>query len=402
MSEPSREQQLEAILHSYLQAVDAGQKPDPEAVLLRHPAFAEELRAFFADQEKLAQFARSLDRARLDEPTIGPTDPGLPAISGPLTGEESALPTIRYFGDYELLEEMGRGGMGVVYKAKQVSLNRIVALKMILAGQLASEAHVARFRAEAEAAGKLDHPHIVPIYEIGQHEGQHYFSMKLIEGSSLATQVEAAGRKPSGQPAGTGGLAPCRFSSARTSARPQESAARLVAGIARAVHHAHQRGILHRDLKPGNILIDRQGEPHVTDFGLARPVEGDSGLTQSGAIVGTPSYMAPEQARAEKQLTTAIDVYSLGAILYELLTGQPPFRGDSPMTTILQVIGSEPAPPRSLRRAIDRDLETICLKCLDKNPEKRYESAAALADDLERWLAANQSRPAGPVRWNGW
>jgi serine/threonine protein kinase len=217
------------------------------------------------------------------------------------------------FGDYVLIEEIARGGMGVVYKARQISLNRTVALKMVLPARLASEDDVRRFHTEAEAAANLDHPGIVPIYEFGRHEGQHFFSMKLIEGESLATAIP-------------------RF------VRDKRRAVELVAQLASAVHHAHLRGILHRDLKPGNVLLDKSGAPHISDFGLARQVEGGSELTRTGAIIGTPSYMPPEQARGEKGITTASDIYSLGAILYELLTGQVPFQGPNPLATVLQVL----------------------------------------------------------------
>lgn len=295
--------------------------------------------------------------------------------------ESLAMPTldsavgarVRYFGDYELLGEIARGGMGAVYKAKQVSLNRLVAIKMILAGKLASPTDVQRFLHEAEASAKLDHPHIVPIFEIGEHDGQHYFSMKLIEGESLRDAI----RRPS--PA---------FSA--------RQAAGLLATVARAVHHAHQRGVLHRDLKPGNILLDAKGQPHVTDFGLAKRVDGASDLTQTGAIVGTPAYMAPEQALAQKGLSTAVDVYALGAILYEFLAGRPPFEAASPVELLLQVVSREPQRPSEMKSRFDSDLETICLKCLEKDPKRRYDSAAALADDLDRWLRGEPivARPA--------
>jgi WD40 repeat protein/tRNA A-37 threonylcarbamoyl transferase component Bud32 len=376
MTESSLNAQLEAILHSYLQAVDKGEHPDRDALLRQHPDLANELRAFFTDQAKMERVALALNQGHVNDITIGAEE---------TSNAGNGRTRIRYFGDYEILEEIARGGMGVVYKARQVSLNRIVAVKMILAGELASPADVQRFKTEAEAAANLDHPNIVPIYEVGEHEGQHYFAMKLVEGGSLA--------RKSGVRASEG------------SKQQQRRAASLVAKVARAVHHAHQRGILHRDLKPGNILLDAQGEPHVTDFGLAKRVEGESALTLSGAIVGTPSYMAPEQVRAEKQLTTGVDVYGLGAILYELLTGRPPFQAKTPFETLKDVLDHYPAPPRSIQPGIDSDLETICLKCLHKEPARRYGSADALADDLERWLQGEpiRARPfSGRERFWRW
>jgi WD40 repeat protein/tRNA A-37 threonylcarbamoyl transferase component Bud32 len=278
---------------------------------------------------------------------------------------------------YEILAELGRGGMGVVYKARQVKANRIVALKIILAGQLASDADVRRFREEADAVALLEHPNIVPLYDVGEYSGQHYFTMKLVEGGSLADQA---------------GLPPVR-------------AARIVAQVARAVHHAHQRGILHRDLKPANILLDREGVPHVTDFGLARRLQSASDLTRTGDILGTPSYMAPEQTAGRKDLTTAVDVWGLGTVLFECLTGQPPFRGATAVDTLVQVNEGEPPRPSALIPEIPRDLETVCLKCLEKEPNRRYAGALELARDLERWLAGEpiRARPVGPaervIKW---
>ena len=357
---PSESGRLGEVIAGYLQALERGESPDRSALIAAHPALAAELAAYFDDLDRMNRLAGPLQLAD-ENPTVRPGGQG-----------SDGLPVVRYFGDYVLEEEIARGGMGVVFRARQKSLSRIVALKMILTGQLASAQDVQRFHTEAEAAANLDHPHIVPIYEVGQHEGQHYFSMKLLEGGSLTQSME-------------------RFRG------DERASARLVQTVARAVHYAHQRGILHRDLKPANILLDANGEPHVTDFGLAKRVEGGSNLTQSGAIVGTPSYMAPEQARAEKGLTTAVDVYALGSILYELLTGRAPFRAETPLDTVLQVLEKDPEPPRKLNPAIDRDLETICLKCLEKGPAKRYGSAEALAEELERWLRGEPilARPVG-------
>ena len=357
-SRPSQNTEpLAAVIADYLQAVERGESPDRQALLDAHPGLADELAAYFGDLDQINRLAAPLHLQA--DATIGANE-----------DPRGALPIVRYFGDYELEAEIARGGMGVVYRARQKSLNRPVALKMILSGQLASALDVARFRAEAEAAANLDHPNILPIYEVSEHEGQQYFSMKLIEGGSLAGRV------------------------AELVTRPREAAA-LVARLARAIHFAHQRGILHRDLKPANVLLDPDGTPYVTDFGLAKRTEEDSGLTRTGAVVGTPSYMPPEQARADKQMTTAADVYSLGAILYELLTGRPPFRAATTFETIRQVMEKEPDHPRVFNAHADRDLSAIALKCLQKAPEARYESAAALADDLDRWLngEATVARP---------
>jgi WD40 repeat protein/tRNA A-37 threonylcarbamoyl transferase component Bud32 len=283
---------------------------------------------------------------------------------------------------YEILSELGRGGMGVVYKARQKNPQRVVALKCILAGQLASPADVQRFRNEADAAAQMSHPGLIPIYEVGEHGGQHYFSMKLIDGGNLAEAL-ADGRWKTVGP------------------ERHRAAARLVADAARAVHYAHQCGIIHRDLKPANVLLEDNGTALVTDFGLAKRFQGHEALTRSNVIMGTPAYMSPEQATGAGGLTTAADTYSLGAILYELLTGRPPFQGETPLSVVLQLREMKPPPPRSLDRSIDRDLETICLKCLEKEPGQRYRSAEALADDLERWLNGDMilARRAGRLEW---
>jgi serine/threonine-protein kinase len=277
---------------------------------------------------------------------------------------------------YEIVEELGRGGMGVVYKAWQVGLNRSCALKMILADTFASPREVERFRFEAEAAAALDHPHIVPILAVGESNGHPFFSMKYLEGGTLKTRLARDGR-----------LAP-------------DEAARFGLVIARAVHHAHQRGILHRDLKPGNILLDEQGLPHIADFGLAKRLDADATLRSTGAIVGTPAYMAPEQARGERGLTTAVDVYGIGTILYEMLTGLPPFQAETLGEMLNKVLNQPVVRPGLLVPGLPPDLEKICQRCLEKNVSDRYPSADAVADELERFLRGEPlqgSREAGPL-----
>jgi serine/threonine protein kinase/predicted Zn-dependent protease len=288
------------------------------------------------------------------------SDDGLPVVDGKKGARSAKI--LSDFGDYELLEEIGRGGQGVVYRAHQKSLSRTVALKVIGLGPWATEAHLKRFRREAEAAAGLNHPCIVPIYEVGERDGACYFSMGLVEGEQLDAILK---REP----------------------MPIRHAVELIAKVAHTVHYAHQHGILHRDVKPGNILLDAKGEPHLTDFGLARLVETESTVTQTLEVLGTPSYMAPEQAAGEHtKLSSATDVYGLGAVLYQLLTGHPPFAGGTTYETIRLVLETEPRRPRLLNPKIDRDLSTICLRCLEKDPQRRYSSALALTEDLEHWL----------------
>jgi serine/threonine protein kinase/Flp pilus assembly protein TadD len=285
------------------------------------------------------------------------------------------------FGDYELLEEIGRGGQGVVYRARQKSLNRTVALKIIALGQWATKSHLKRFRLEAEAAAGLNHQSIVPIYEVGERDGACYFSMGLVDGGQLDA---IAKREPV----------------------PPRRAAELIAKVARTVHYAHEHGILHRDIKPGNILLDADGEPHLTDFGLARLVESESSVTRTMDVLGTPSYMAPEQAVGNNvAVSGATDVYGVGAVLYQLLTGQPPFAGGTTYETIKLLLDKEVRQPRLINPKVDRDLSTICLKCLEKDPKRRYASALALAEDLDRWLKHEPitARRVGPlVRGRKW
>ncbi len=294
---------LDEVIAEYLLAVESGARPNTREWIDRHPAVADGLRAYFADQDRFDRVAAPLKDAMATKTAHPGSD-----LAG--TARADVVGIVRYFGDYQLLEEIDRGGMGVVFKARQVSLGRTVALKMILSGQFAGLDDIRRFRDEASAAAGLDHPNIVPIHEIGEHEGRQYFSMKLIEGSSLRREI------------------------GRFDGRATETA-RLMLTVARAVQYAHQRGLIHRDLKPANILLDSQGQPHVTDFGLAKRFGADADanpLTQSGAVMGTPAYMSPEQAAGRpKDLTTASDVYSLGAILYEMLTGRPPFTGQTPL-----------------------------------------------------------------------
>jgi WD40 repeat protein len=370
---------LNRVLADFLDAFQYGDPPDLPAWQARHPAFAAELADLFAARDAFGKALRDGGPPADRDPTstspcrAEPGAGGRPAASCLVAG--ARLGTL---GDYELLEDLGQGGMGRVYKARQRGLGRLVALKVIRAGAAATGDDRLRFRTEAEAAARLDHPNIVPVYEVGEHDGQPYLAVRYVEGGPLSRHLG-------------------RF---RDDLR---AAAALVAALARAVHHAHVRGVLHRDLKPGNVLLEwpaGQTEPpvpHVADFGLARMLDQESGLTQTGDLVGTPSYMAPEQASGgAAALTTATDVYGLGAILYALLTGRPPFAGPTVLETLAQVKGREPEPPRRLNPKVSRDLETICLTCLAKDPRRRYATALGLAEDLESWFGHRPiaARPA--------
>jgi serine/threonine-protein kinase len=334
---------------------DGGERPGLDEYRARFPAADGRIEAAFA--QAAGKSCAASEAATLLHVT---TVPGMPDLSA--VGQNFGS-----VGDYEILEEIARGGMGVVYKARQRKANRLVALKMILSGQMASADERERFLREAELAANLDHQHIVPIYEVAERHGCPFFSMKLIEGESLSQQIKA--RKRSG------------------AWHDPQAAARLMTTIARALQYAHERGFLHCDLKPSNILIDREGRPYVTDFGLAKRASEDSAVSLSGAIMGTPSYMAPEQANgSRKALRPTTDVYGLGAIFYELLTGLPPLRAATVPETVVAVLERDPLPPRDLRPEVPNELETICLKCLEKSPQDRYASAGALADELDRYL----------------
>lgn len=341
---------LDSVLDEYFRRLDRGESVDREQLLEQYPHLAAQLSNFFETQDL------------------------------PRPSQSAPSPTfLRYFGDYELLKEIGRGGMGVVYLARQTSLKRLVAVKMILAAELADQGEIDRFYFEARTAASLRHPNIVAIYEVGEQDGQHFFSMDYVAGTNLAALV-------------------------RRNPLPPNAAAAYVQKIALAIQYAHNHGVLHRDLKPSNVLLDSEDEPHITDFGLARPLESGTGLTATDQIVGTPSYMPPEQALG-KRVTVATDVYSIGAILYELLTGRPPHQAQSHFATIDLVLHTEPVAPCSLNPRLPRDLETVCLKCLSKDPLHRYTSAQDLADDLGRYLRhePTRARPAGPlekaIRW---
>ncbi len=345
MNTSPEDEKLAGLLDDYLAQIQAGEVPDREALVRERPELASALDCLEA-LEGLASEA-TCDLAGNSADTVE------------LESSPNHLP--RTFGAYELIEEIGRGGMGVVFRARQASLDRMVAVKMILAGHLASPELVRRFHAEAKAAARLRHPHIVHIHEVGQQHGQDFFAMEYIEGESLAQRIDR-------------------------SQLDVDSAVRLLAAVARAVDYLHQQGVVHRDLKPSNILLDHEEQPYVTDFGLAKVFVPGSEMTATGVIAGTPSYMAPEQAAGQgAPVGPAADVYSLGAVLYELLTGRPPFREENALDTLLQVLSREPALPRQVNPKVSRGLELICLKCLAKSPEDRYASAGALADDLEHF-----------------
>jgi hypothetical protein len=369
----SEESILASLLDELTLELRRGGRPDVDGVAKLHPALEVDLRSLWATiwvAEEMAQ-----DGARAQDRATGPSALFETADWPPPTESSSAASlsasamegSLRgRFGDYELFEELGQGGMGVVWRAREIARDRIVALKRLLRGPASAPQDLERFRVEALAAARLAHPHIVPVFQVGEHDGHPYFTMQYIEGSTLA-------RKLADGP------------------MPAQEAARLLVLICQAVHYAHDRGVLHRDLKPSNILLDRAGNPYVSDFGLAKRIDVDSSLTPSGVFLGTPSYMPPEQAQGagvgrRVPLGPDADVYSLGAILYHMLTGRPPFQAATPIETMLLALEHDPIPPRALNPRVNADLEMIALKCLQKSPSLRYRSAAALALDLDSFL----------------
>jgi serine/threonine-protein kinase len=361
----AQEERLADLLEELSEEKGPAAQSHLEKLAAAHPDLAGQLRELFAAMmvtDAVVEHSTIFENG-LSGVSMRPAPPPLRRDTGGFIPGSTPLPA--RFGDYTLLEELGRGGMGIVYRAMQESLGRTVAVKMLLRRDLASPADLARFRSEAEAAAQLDHPGIVSILEVGEHDGLPFYSMRFIEGTTLARRL------------------------AEGSITPREGA-RLLAKVADAIHAAHGRGVLHRDLKPSNILIDAAGEPHVSDFGLAKRLEADQSVTHTGAILGTPCYMSPEQAAGSRgEIGPSSDVWSLGAILYQMLTGRPPFQASNPMDTLLAVLESDPPVPRSIDRHVDRDLEMIALKSLQKPQELRYASAGALAADLRAFLAGD-------------
>lgn len=344
------DEMLAALVDELTSQVTAGRRPDVEAVCRRHPEVADELRSLWATIA-VAEFCRHDGESKV----------GAARGITPLAPRD--MPQLATVGEFELLDELGSGGMGVVYRARHRGLKRTVALKMVRPGGRTTPDELVRFREEAISAARLNHPHVVPVYEVGEHEGRPYFTMQYVAGTTLAEKLA------------DGPL-------------PAREIAQLMIPICEAVHAGHLQGILHRDLKPSNILIDETGRPLVTDFGLAKRVEADSSLTQTGAIIGTPTHMAPEQAAGSRgHMAPTSDVYSLGVILYQMLTGRPPLQGASPMETVLMVLEQEPPPPRLVQPLADPLLEMIALRCLQKPQDLRYPTAQALADDLRAYLA---------------
>jgi WD40 repeat protein/tRNA A-37 threonylcarbamoyl transferase component Bud32 len=402
----SSAQRIDAICDRFELAWIRGERISIDKILedspatLRHALARElvaiemELRRKAGEEPSLAQYAKYSSeewllglRSRGESANVGSNDatldvPGtVPTAGEAMDQKDSPQKVLKYFGDYELMDVIAQGGMGIVYKARQMNLNRIVALKMILSGEFASKEEVERFYSEAKAAALLDHPGIVPIYEVGEHEGKQFFSMTHVEGVSLASKLN------------DGPLEPIQ-------------AARIILEVAQAVHYAHEQGVIHRDLKPSNILLDLKGRPRITDFGLAKRLTEDKGMTVSGQVLGTPSYMPPEQAAGQiNTIGPASDVYALGAVLYSLTTGRPPFQSASSIETLRQVVEKEPVSPRQLNPAIPRDLETIVLKCLEKSLPRRYQTAKELVEELQRFIEGRPilARPIGRVskawRW---
>lgn len=366
---------VELIYGEYLLRRELGEDVNLTEYQERFPTYAEALALQIGLNRALqGELSNEDDTRTVDDAnrTTPPREGTTPPVDATPPRRVGSLPRLD---GYEMLGELGKGGMGAVYRARHLALGRLVAVKMILSGSLADDHAVRRFRAEAEAVARLDHPGIVPVFEVGEQDGTHFFSMALVGGGSLAGRVHAEGPLP------------------------QEKAAQLTRDIAQAVAYAHERGIVHRDLKPANILLDVEDRPRVTDFGLAKQTGGDAELTGTGQVMGTPAYMPPEQARGEKDVGPLADVYSLGAILYHLLVGRPPFQAASVMETLRLVLENDPVSPRQFAPSLSRDLETICLKCLAKEPARRYESATHLADDLGRYLAGEPilARPVGRI-----